>query len=88
MPFDRSQADAIAQAVLQPDLDVQHALQQRRAREALQLARQRRAAAVALVGMAVGGTAGQLVFGAFSRGVIVGGVLAYLVARLLQRRMP
>jgi hypothetical protein len=87
MSFERSQADAIAQAIMQPDPEAQAALQARRAHEAMQLARQRRASAVALVGMAIRGTVGQIAFDAFSRGLLLGGALAYLLARLIQRRV-
>lgn len=86
MTMDENQADAIARAILEPDLKAQEQLRQRRAREATALTVQRRAAGIALVGMAIGGTIGHFAFGEFSRYLLVGGLVAYLLARLVQRR--
>ena len=86
MTVDRNQADAIARAILEPDLKAQEQLRQRREKEAAALTVQRRAAGFALVGMAIGGTIGHYAFGEVSRYLIVGGVVAYLIARLAHRR--
>jgi len=87
MTVDENQADAIARAILEPDLKAQEQLRQRRAREATTLTAQRRAAGIALVGMAIGGTIGYFAFGEFSRYLLVGGLVAYLLARLVRRRI-
>lgn len=86
MTMDENQAGAIARAILEPDLKAQQQLGHRRAREATALTVQRRAAGTALVGMAIVGTIGYFAFGEFPRYLLVGGLVAYLLARLVQQR--
>ena len=86
MTMDENHAEAIARAILEPGLKAQEQLREKRAREATALAVQRRAAGIALAGMAIGGTIGHFAFGEIPRYLIVGGVVAYLLARLVHRR--
>lgn len=86
MPMDEKHADAIARAILEPDVEAREQRQRKRAAEAADLVVQRRSAGAALAGMAVGGAFGYFAFGDLSRGLIVGGLIAYLLARLVQRR--
>lgn len=76
-----SQADAIAEAILRPD-DKREAVQQRQRAQAQHLARQRVAAAVSLVGMALGAAAAIWLPMAYAQGMLVGGALSFLLAHL------
>jgi hypothetical protein len=76
-----SQADAIAQAILRPDTK-REAVQQRQRAQAHALARQRVAAGVSLVGMALGAAAAIRLPMAYSQGMMVGGALSFLLAHL------
>lgn len=85
MTIDKTQAEAIAQAILEPDLQMQEELRRKREADARRLAFQRRVAAFALAGAGVGAAVGYFAFGQFSRGVIVGAILGFLVGRLIRR---
>lgn len=76
-----SQADAIAQAILRPD-NKRVAVQQRQRVQAQHLARQRVAVAVSLVGMALGAAAAIWLPMTYAQGLVVGGVLSFLLAHL------
>jgi uncharacterized membrane protein YfcA len=84
--MDEKQADAIARAILEPDRQAREQLRRKREAEAARLVLQRRAAGAALAGMAVGGAVGHFASGDFPRWLVVGGLIAYLLARLVQRR--
>jgi hypothetical protein len=86
MTMDERQASTVSDAILGPGLKAQDELREKRKKEAAHLAAQRRSAAFALAGMAIGGAVGHFVFGHFSQGFIIGGIAAYLLARIVQRR--
>lgn len=76
-----TQADAIAQAILQPD-NKRGAVQQRQRAQAQHLARQRVAVTFSMAGMALGAVAAIWLPMAYSQGMMVGGALAFLLAHL------
>ena len=76
-----SQADAIAQAILQPD-NKREAIQHRQRAQAQYLARQRVAVAAGLAGMALGAAAAIWLPMAYAQGMLVGGALSFLLAHL------
>lgn len=76
-----TQADAIAQAILQPD-NKREAVQQRQRAQAQHLARQRVAVTFSLVGMALGAAAAKWLPMAYTQGMMVGGALSFLLAHL------
>jgi len=78
--MDRSQAEAVAQAMLQPD-DRRDAVRARQEAEAGQMKRQRVAAGVALVGMAVGAAVASQLPMAFSQGILIGALVTYAPTR-------
>ncbi|MBS7457359.1 hypothetical protein [Coralloluteibacterium stylophorae] len=83
MSLNKSHAEAVAEAIMQPNLDAQAALTRRREGKARRSAMQARIAALALVGTAIGAAVGLLGFDRMAPGVLVGGVLGALVGRLL-----
>ena len=95
MTMERSKAEAIAQAVLEPDLKVQEELGRKRVAEERSLAERRKVAWFVLAGLAVG--AGVAYFGGhrISAGALWGGIVAALVGwglvgwrRYRLRRVP
>ena len=72
--MDKSQADAIARAVLEPDPKVQAALRRKRELEARDLADKRRVAVFMLVGFAIGALIAYLVGERFTAGGLWGGI--------------
>ncbi|WP_164075259.1 MULTISPECIES: hypothetical protein [Stenotrophomonas] len=81
-----SQADAIASAVMQPD-DRRDQIAARQQEEMQQLQRQRRAAAIGLVGMAAGGLIAYQLGLPWLKGVLYGGVPTFFIAKVwLDRR--
>ena len=81
-----SQADAIASAVMQPD-DRRDEIAARQLEEMQQLQRQRRAAAIGLVGMAAGGLIAYQLGLPWVKGVLYGGVPTFFIAKVwLDRR--
>lgn len=68
--MERSQADAIAQAILAPDLDRQEETRQKRAIVAAYLSRKRKVAWLAFVGSAIGAALPYLSGKNFSVGVV------------------
>jgi len=84
--MDRTQADAIAQAILAPDLDRQEETRQKRAIEAAYLSRKRKVAWFALVGSAIGAAAADLSGTSLSVGVIWGGLASSALGWLLAHR--
>ena len=84
--MDENQADAVSDAILEPDLKAQNELRERRSKEAASLSARRRFAIFALAGMAIGGAVGYFAFGHFLRGFFIGIIAAYLLARIVQWR--
>ncbi|WP_416056409.1 hypothetical protein [Stenotrophomonas maltophilia] len=81
-----SQADAIASAVMQPD-HRRDEIAVRQQEEMQQLQRQRRAAAIGLVGMAAGGLIAYQSGLPWVKGVLYGGVPTFFIAKVwLDRR--
>lgn len=85
MAVDEKQAAIIADALLEPGLKTQNELRVKRNSEAARLEAQRQYAAWAFVGLAMGGLVGHFAFDHFAAGFIIGGITAYLAARILQR---
>ncbi len=84
--MDRSQADAVAHAMLRPDPQ-REAVRARHLVNAAQLKRQRVAAGAGLVGMAAGAVVASQFPMAFSQGMLIGALLTYLPTKLwLDRR--
>jgi hypothetical protein len=74
--MDKSQADAIAQAILTPDPKTREALHKRRAQEAWLLAEKRKVAWLTLVGFAIGAAAAHFYLGErFTVGGLWGGLV-------------
>ncbi|WP_353084655.1 hypothetical protein [Stenotrophomonas sp.] len=84
--MDRSQADAVAHAMLQPD-PRREAVRARHLVNVAQLKRQRVAAGASLIGMATGAVVASQFPMAFSQGVVIGAALTYFPTKLwLDRR--
>ena len=77
--MDRSQAKAVAEAMLQPD-DARNRLQAERQLQNAHDRRRRVSAAVSLAGMALGMAAASQLPIAWSQGMLVGGALGFLLA--------
>lgn len=84
--MEKTQADAIAQAILEPDLRAQEEVRAKRAAEALQLARKRRVAWFALAGSGVGAAVAYFSGDRLSLGVIWGGLAGSAVGWFITRR--
>lgn len=81
--MDKKQADAIAQAILQPALDAQRQIRGRREIEAAQHLRKRRIAVFTLAGCAMGAAVAGFSDLSFSQGVLYGGLAASALGWLL-----
>ena len=87
--MNRTQADAIAQAMLEPDLKSQEEVRRKRAQEAAKLATQRRHAGFVLVGYAAGAAVGHFAFGRIASSGLIGafvGMLASVLVGWLRKR--
>ena len=84
--MEKTQADAVAQAILEPDLRHQEELREKRALETAQLARQRRVAGFALAGSAIGAAIAYFLGERFTFGVICGGFAGSALGWLVMRR--
>jgi hypothetical protein len=84
--MERTQADAIAQAILAPDLSRQEEARQKRAIEAVYLSRKRKVAWFSLAGSAIGAAVAYLSSTDFSVGVIWGGLASSAVGWLVTHR--
>ena len=84
--MDKTKADAIAQAILEPDLRIQGELRSKRAVESAQLARRRRIAWLTLTGSGIGAAIAYFSGIRFSLGIILGGVAGSAVGWLITRR--
>lgn len=83
--MDRKQAQAIVQAILEPDLKAQDALVHKRAEEAAKLTQLRRRAWLGLAGFAIGAAIGHFAFGRVSYGGLIGLFVGMLVGVLVGR---
>ena len=77
--MEKHQAEAIAQAILQPDKQAQEEIQKKRALERAYLARKRRVAVFMLVGSAIGVGVAYLLDHRLSGGVVWGGIAGSIV---------
>jgi hypothetical protein len=84
--MEKTQADAIAQAILEPDLRAQEELRNKRAVESAQLARKRRIAWLTLAGAGIGAAVAYFSDVHFPIGVIWGGLAGSAVGWLITRR--
>jgi hypothetical protein len=84
--MEKTQADAVAQALLEPDLRAQQELRNKRAVESAQLARKRRVAWLALAGAGIGAAVAYFSGFHFSIGVIWGGFAGSAVGWLITWR--
>lgn len=84
--MDKTQADAIAQAILEPDLRVQEELRNKRALESAHQARMRRVAWFALAGCGIGAAIAHFGGVRVSLGVIWGGLAGSAIGWLVTRR--
>ncbi|WP_123833175.1 MULTISPECIES: hypothetical protein [Luteimonas] len=88
--MDKSRAEAIAQAILEPDLKVQAELRHKRAVEAQRLSEGRKRASVALVAMPLGAGIAHFTGHHFSSGALygaaIGAALGGLVSAWRRRR--
>ena len=72
--MEQSQADAIARAILEPDLKAQEQLRRKRAAESKQLTEKRKVAWLGLAGFAIGAVAAHFTGEGISAGGLWGGV--------------
>ena len=84
--MDKTQADAIAHAILEPDLRAQEDLRHKRAAEAASLARRRRVAWFTLAGCGIGAVIAYFAETRVTQGVLLGGVMGTLSGWLLTHR--
>ena len=84
--MEKTQADAIAQAILEPDVRAQEELRTKRAIEAAKLAGQRRVAWFTLAGAGIGSVAAHFGDYHFSQGVLYGGLAGTAIGWLFRRR--
>ncbi|KRA41541.1 hypothetical protein [Pseudoxanthomonas sp. Root630] len=84
--MDKKQADAIARAILEPDLKAQEDLNRRRASEAARLIMQRRLAWFGLAGFSIGAAIGYYAFEKVAPYGLIGLCVAVLVGRLIPSR--
>ena len=84
--MDKAQADAIAHAIMAPDLQVRDEVRRKKAIEAVSLARRRRVAWFALAGSAVGAAIAHFNDLPFTRGALFGGIAGSVLGWLVTRR--
>ena len=84
--MDKKQADAIAQAILEPDLRAQEELRNKRALDTAHHARKRRVAWFTLAGCGIGAAIAHFAGLRFSIGVIWGGLGGSAIGWLVTRR--
>jgi hypothetical protein len=84
--MDKTQVDAVAQAILEPNLRAQEEIRRKRAVAALNIARRRQVAWFVLIGGGIGGAAAYFTDVHVTRGIFVGGIggsfLGWLVISL------
>ena len=76
---DKSQAEAIARAILEPDLEAQKAIRSKRAAEERSLADRRLVAWFSLPGFVIGAAVAHFTGNRFSNGIIWGGIVGAIV---------
>ena len=81
--MEKNQADAIAQAILEPGLKAQEEILSKRAADAAKLSLQRRIAWFGLAGFAIGAVVGHFAFDKVFPYGFVGLFLAILISRYL-----
>lgn len=89
--MDKLQADAIAQAILQPDLKAREEIHRQRAAEASRVADRRFVALVSMPGFVIGAVVAHYSGHRFTEGVIWGGVAGAIIGWTviwLRRRRP
>ena len=84
--MEKTQAEAIAQAIMEPELRVQEEIRRKRALESAQLAQKRRVAWLSLVGAGVGAAIAYYTGFRFSLGIIYGGLAGSAVGWSIRRR--
>ena len=84
--MEKKQAESIAQAILEPDLQTQEEIRRKHAVKAAQLARKRQVAWYTLGGAAVGAAIAYFTGTRFSMGIIFGGLAGSAVGWLVTRR--
>ncbi|MBB3779545.1 hypothetical protein FHY12_000496 [Xanthomonas arboricola] len=84
--MERTQADAIAQAILEPDRHAQDEIRQKRAADTAYLSRKRKVAWFALAGSAIGASVAYFTGVQFPIGVVWGGLASSAVGWLVTRR--
>ncbi len=72
--MDKSQSDAVVQAVLAPNFKAQKDLRQQQAREAWWLSEKRRVAWLGLIGFAIGAVVATYIGQRFTTGGLLGGL--------------
>ncbi len=80
--MDRTQADAVAQAMLEPDVKAQEENRRRRAQDAAKLANQRNHAKFVIGGYLAGAAIGYFAFGRIAHFGLMGAVLGMLTSLL------
>lgn len=83
--MNKTQADAIAQAILERDQRRQNELRSKRATQLAQLARKRRVAWFCLAGCATGAAIAYFGGARFTAGVILGGLAGSVIGSLVTR---
>ena len=84
--MDKTQAEAVAQAILEPDLRAQDELRKKRDLEAARQSRRRRVAWFTLAGCAAGAAIAYSCGARFSIGVIWGGLVGSAIGWIVLRR--
>ncbi|QWN19038.1 MULTISPECIES: hypothetical protein [Xanthomonas] len=89
--MDKSQVDAIAQAILQPDLEAREKIRRRRAAKDRAVADRRMVGWFSLSGFVIGAVVAHLVGYRFTDGIvwggIAGGAIGWAGLRLCRRRL-
>lgn len=77
--MDKTRADAIIQAILQPDREAQEKIRRKRAAQERTLAGRRTVAKIYLLGIVIGGTAVYFAGGRVTDGIIWGGLVGGVI---------
>ena len=84
--MNKTQAEAVAKAIMEPDLRAQEELQKKRERESTDIARKRRVAWLSLAGAGVGAVISYYTGERFSLGVLWGGIAGSALGWLVTTR--
>lgn len=85
--MEKTQADAIVKAIMEPDLRAQEELRTKRAQESADLARRRRVAWFTLAGCGIGGVVAYIAGVRISEGIVWGGITCTLAGWTLTHRV-